>query len=381
MDAWNHLDAAAQLTHNDSSQTPAARWVGYLSYELGASLEDISTHERVSSAPDLYLARYAASITVDMKTKEVTITGDSEKNIENLVTQLRNSGTEQQSRYVPAPPPKNVWTYDQFEAAVHRAKEYISAGDVYQVNLSHRFESMLHDSKLKTAMNLYLRLRNKHEAPYGAFLHLAHTNKPISIASNSPEGFLEVDLRGRKPRIATWPLKGTRPSSGCENELRASEKDRAEHVMIVDLERNDFGRIAKTGTVSVSKLMDVVRLPTVLHLESRVEATPLDGLSLTDIFRACFPGGSITGAPKVRSMQVISELEGERRGVYCGAMGYIDFDGLRSRWSIPIRTALFEDQRISFRSGSGIVADSDTKAEWQETLDKAVAIMAAISEE
>lgn len=379
--AWPTIPTVKTDQGLDSSdQWPAAKWVGYLAYDLGATLETLPKTPRVNEAPDAYFARYPATITIDTKTKDALLTGDSANSIDRLIEWLRQPPVLTHISADLASGPESIWGLERFVHAVERAKEYIAAGDVYQVNLSHRFEASLRAISPETASDLYLKMRAKYSAPYGAFLSLVGTEKNTSILSNSPEGFLDIDLRPRPGRVATWPLKGTRPISGDSDELLQSTKDRAEHVMIVDLERNDLGRIARTGTVNVSKLMEVIRLPTVLHLESCVEAIPNDDVVLDDILRACFPGGSITGAPKVRAMQIISELEQEHRHVYCGALGYIDFDGYRSRWSIPIRTALMENERISFRSGSGIVSDSNPVAEWQETLDKSVALITAITD-
>ena len=242
------------------------------------------------------------------------------------------------------------------------------------MNLSHRFATRLADGV--RADDVYQRLRARHPAPYGAYLDAG----AVAVVSNSPEGLLEVDLRPGSRRVATWPLKGTRPRSADPEELRRSAKEQAEHVMIVDLERNDLGRIAVPGSVRVPQLLDVVAHSTVYHLESRVEATPRPGVDLVDILRATFPGGSITGAPKIRAMEIIADLERERRGVYCGALGYVGWDGLTSRWSIPIRTALVAQTgprrgELSLRVGGGIVADSDPALEYQETLVKARAFM------
>ena len=214
------------------------------------------------------------------------------------------------------------------------------------------------------------RERSRRSAPFGAYFDAGD----VQVISNSPECFLDVDL-GPERRVSTWPLKGTRAAGGDPNELADSIKDRAEHVMIVDLERNDLGRVAVPGTVVVSELMRVVRHPTVIHLESRIDAEPREGVTLTDILRATFPGGSITGAPKIRAMEIISELERSPRGIYCGAFGCIAWGGRRSRWSIPIRTAVLQGQRLSVRLGGGVVADSDARAEYEETLIKGQAFL------
>ena len=378
--AWDYLRRLPSGISNERPpQIPAAHWVGYLSYDVGGTLEALPTTIKVNDAPDVYLARYPATVTLNSATGDAQITGVDTDAIEHLIDRLRNCNTEIVTSPSALSHPESQWGYERYRSAVQTAQQYIAQGDVYQVNLSHRFETEFKSSTASSAADMYLRMRRAHSAPYGSFLALTQTSVPTSIVSNSPEGFLDIDLRSPQGRVATWPLKGTRPITGCPNELFGSAKDRAEHVMIVDLERNDLGRIARTGTVQVSKLMQIVQLPTVFHLESCVEAIPRDDVTLTEIFQACFPGGSITGAPKVRAMQIIAELEREHRSVYCGALGYLDFDSRRSRWAIPIRTAVVEGKRVSFRSGSGIVADSKASEEWQETLDKSVALAAAVS--
>lgn len=251
-----------------------------------------------------------------------------------------------------------------FLAAVQRAKEYIAAGDIYQVNLSRRFEAPVRESPAV----LYERLRAANPAPYAAYLDLGDAH----ILSSSPECFLR--LRGRE--VVTRPIKGTRPREADPGELMRSAKDQAELLMITDLERNDLGRVCEYGSVHVPELRRVETYATVHHLVATVAGRLREGVSHLECVRACFPGGSITGAPKIRAMEIIDELEPVARGVYCGAIGYFGPDGV-SEFNIAIRTAVVKGGRVYFHAGAGIVADSDPAAEHAEVMAKARGMMEA----
>ncbi|WP_346333143.1 anthranilate synthase component I family protein [Prosthecobacter sp. SYSU 5D2] len=263
----------------------------------------------------------------------------------------------------------------EFMAQVVRAQEYIRAGDIYQVNLSHPWQAAWPAGT--PFLPLYERLRRISPAPHAACLHLAGT----IILSTSPELFLK--LSGRT--IATHPIKGTRPrfphdadqDALSARELLASEKERAELLMITDLERNDLGQVCEYGSIQVPDLWRVESFAQVYHLVSTVTGTLRPEISHADAFRACFPGGSITGAPKRRAREIITELELHPRGLYTGAIGYFGFDG-ESQWNIAIRTAVQQGDAITFHAGSGIVADSIPEREWEETLHKASGILAAL---
>jgi para-aminobenzoate synthetase component 1 len=255
---------------------------------------------------------------------------------------------------------------------VRRTIDYIAAGDIFQANISQRLSSEIATSP----WTLYRRLRAINPAPFAAYLDCGD---PI-IVSASPERFLRVTGR----RVETRPIKGTRPRGRTPfddrrlaSELLASAKDRAEHVMIVDLERNDLGRVCKYGSVRVSELAALETYATVFHLTSTVNGRLLPGKTPVDLLRASFPGGSITGAPKVRAMEIIDELEPTTRGVYTGGIGYLSFTG-DVDLNIVIRTFVITGGRAYFQVGGGIVADSDPEAEYQETLDKAKALIEAL---
>jgi len=269
---------------------------------------------------------------------------------------------------------RSSFTHAGYLEAVARVREYIFAGDIFQSNLSQRFEAPL----TEPPWELYRRLRTRNAAPFAAFLDFPDA----VVLSASPERFLRVDVGGQ---VETRPIKGTRPRGvGPEHDgalglaLSESEKDRAENLMIVDLMRNDLSRVCAPGTVRVPELFTLERFATVHHLVSTVVGQLAPGRDALDLLRAAFPGGSITGAPKVRAMEIIAELEASERGVYCGAIGYWSVTGALDS-SIAIRTAVATADRIYFSAGGGIVADSDPEQEYRETLDKARGLIDALA--
>lgn len=253
----------------------------------------------------------------------------------------------------------------QYCRALEAVLEYITAGDIYQANISQRFATRF----VGNPWALYCRLRSRFPAPFGAYLQCG----PFQVLSNSPERFLLVEGN----RICTCPIKGTRPRGMTVEDdariighLRCDPKERAEHVMIVDLERNDLGRICRAGSVHVEQFETIETYNTLHHMVSTVAGILEEGTDPIDCLRATFPGGSITGAPKIRAMEVIDEVEPTARGLYTGAIGFIGFSGAMEL-NIAIRTAIVRDGRIYFQMGGGIVADSSPAREYEETLLKA----------
>jgi len=334
--------------------------VGYLAYELKRFVEELP--ELVLDdlgLPECYLCFYERIAAFDPQPIAAARSAV-----------LRHSPLERAADATPS-----NFRPQAYQRAVQRARDYIFAGDIYQVNLSQRFQLPLAGSPF----DAYLRLRRRNPAPFAAYINLPE----VQVLSASPERFLRFDPVSR--RVQTRPIKGTRPrgrtageDEALARELLDSEKDRAENVMIVDLERNDLGRVAKVGSVRVTELASLEAFPTVFHLTSTVEATLREDRDLVDLLLATFPGGSITGAPKIRAMEIIDELEPTARSVYTGAIGYIGFDGAMDL-SIVIRTILVREGTAYFQAGGGIVADSDPAMEYQETLHKARALSDALT--
>jgi para-aminobenzoate synthetase component 1 len=271
---------------------------------------------------------------------------------------------------------RSTFTHRGYLDAVTRVRDYIVAGDIFQANLSQRFEGPL----AEPTFELYCRLRGSNPAAFAAYLDFGD----LQVLSASPERFLRLDENRR--HVETRPIKGTRPrglgpmhDAALGRALSESDKDRAENVMIVDLLRNDLSRVCRPGTVRVPELFALEHHPTVHHLVSTVVGELEPGIGAVDLLRAAFPGGSITGAPKVRAMEIIAELEPTRRGVYCGSIGYFSTTGAMDT-SIVIRTYLALRGRVYFQAGGGIVADSDPELEYRETLDKARALIGALAQ-
>jgi anthranilate synthase component 1 len=261
---------------------------------------------------------------------------------------------------------------ERFLEMVRTAKEYIAAGDVYQVVLSQRFEAQI----TADPFTVYRALRHVNPSPYMYFLRMGK----VSIVGSSPEMLVRVE----GGMAQTHPIAGTRPRGKTDEEdtrlaeeLKRNEKERSEHVMLVDLGRNDLGRVSKFGTVRVPQFMGLEKYSHVMHLVSIVEGKLADDQDRLDALVACFPAGTVSGAPKVRAMEIIAELEPDRRGIYAGAVGYLDFAG-NLDFCITIRTLVITGDRAMVQAGAGIVADSNPSAEYQETQDKAKALIRAL---
>ncbi|HUT32971.1 MAG TPA: aminodeoxychorismate synthase component I [Planctomycetota bacterium] len=353
-------------------------FVGYLGYDLCHFVERLPRTARDDiGLPDMHFALYDHLVAYDHATGRwhgVSLAG--EEPIARLDALLSSVEDTESGAEFPASagPLRSNFTRDAYLAAVRRAKEYIAAGDIFQVNLSQRFETGL----AVPPAELYRRLRRANPAPFAAYLGLDAEGS--AVLSSSPERFLKVVGRG----VETRPIKGTRPrgqtpadDGRLAAELLASAKDSAELTMIVDLERNDLGRVCDYGSVAVTEHKAVEAYASVFHLVSTVEGRLHEGRDLVDLLKATFPGGSITGAPKIRAMEIIDELEPTQRSVYTGSIGYVGLDGTMDL-NIAIRTILVRDDWAYFQVGGGVVADSDPAAEYQETLDKGRRLFAAL---
>ena len=351
--------------------------VGFISYDYGRRLEripDEAADDR--EVPDIHFGLYDGVAALDHRTGVLHLIALGIRADEQVVIdQLCGIIASQPEPELSAPRASN-WTWNlsrsEFLASVDRVKDYIASGDVYQVNLSQRARCHYEGDSLQ----LYKALRSGNPAPYSGYVDTGD----LQVFSTSPEQFLRK--RGRS--IETRPIKGTRPRGLNPEEdirnaeaLRTSEKDRAELLMIVDLERNDLGRVAEFGSVYVEGLYHLEHYARVIHQTAQVKATLADDKDVFDCIEALFPGGSITGAPKVRAMEIIEELEPTRRGVYCGSVGYIGFDG-DAELNIAIRSLHLTGGCLDYQVGGGIVWDSDPESEYQETLDKGRAIRETI---
>ncbi|MGO2162136.1 MAG: aminodeoxychorismate synthase component I [Vibrio toranzoniae] len=347
--------------------------LGYFSYDLGRRVETLpSLAMRDIEAPDMAVGLYEWAIVVDHKLNTACVVG---QNIEShwnwLSEQQDKSQTEEFRLTTPWQSNMSEQGYaDKFDSV----QEYLLSGDCYQINLAQRFNAKYQGSEWLA----YDKLEQYNSAPFSGFIRLADS----AIISVSPERFLEL----KDNVIETKPIKGTRPRSDDHviddanaQDLANADKDQAENLMIVDLLRNDIGRVAKPGTVHVPKLFDIESFPAVHHLVSTIRADLDYQYSATDLLRACFPGGSITGAPKVRAMQIIEELEPHRRSAYCGSIGYISRNG-RMDTSITIRTLVAENNTLYAWAGGGVVFDSDCASEYQETLDKLSRILPVLED-
>ncbi|TCO74397.1 aminodeoxychorismate synthase component I [Marinisporobacter balticus] len=356
--------------------------VGYLGYDLCHHIEKLPrTAIDDINIPDCYFGLYDGVIIIDHVKNTVSIAAlgikDREKtiiaNIENIIKETEKTGVTLSIQKKNNPVTlKSNFEKEDYMKAINKIKDYIKAGDIYQANMTQRFECTLEESPFE----LYAKLREINPAPFASFIDFGEGQ----IVSSSPERFIQI----KENIIETRPIKGTRPRGNTHEEdmknreeLLSSEKDKAELLMIVDLERNDLGKISKTGSVKVTELFHLEAYPTVYHLVATVIGKMKDDLHIIDCIKSAFPGGSITGAPKIRAMEIIDALEPTQRNVYTGSIGYIGFNGSVDL-NIVIRTILCKDKKAYFQVGGGIVWDSDANLEYEETLHKAKALIKAL---
>jgi para-aminobenzoate synthetase component I len=366
--------------------------VGFLGYELGRHLEDVPhlTTDRLN-IPDMTFGFYDLVLAFDTETQRAWLLSSGLPHEDGAARRRhatqRADWTMRRMGATPRRPSADItplqWRRETGRAAhqagVARVLEYIAAGDIYQANFTTRF---LADAPTGLRpFDLYAKLRRGNPAPFAAYLGCGPR---LAVASASPERFVQLDSGGK---IESRPLKGTRPRGESATadatlaaDLAASVKDRAENLMIVDLLRNDISRVAQIGSVRVPALCAVESFPAVHHLVSAIEGRMCPGLGPVDLLRATFPGGSITGAPKIRAMEIIAELEAAPRGPYCGAIAWIGFDGAMDS-SIAIRTLTVTPEMIAAQAGGGIVADSNPVDEFEEMMVKVRPLLRALGEE
>jgi para-aminobenzoate synthetase component 1 len=393
IETWRRISARAPHTPNERAPgVPfAGGAVGYWAYDYGRRLEKLSTHAVDDlKLPDFVLGFYDVIGAYDHETQQTwLISSGLPLEGEAAVTRARERLEQFRARVLgpgraPAsyqrasehPQVHGTFNADTWRRAVLAVQDHIRRGDIFQANLAQRWQLEVPNS-IELAPALYDALTEVSPAPYAAYFDAGDH----AILSASPERFLA--LRGE--HVETRPIKGTRPRGATPQEderlaqeLLASEKDRAENVMIVDVLRNDLGRVCEAGTVNTPGVCELERFPQVFHLTSTVTARLREDKDAFDLLHACFPGGSITGAPKIRAMEVIESIEPVRRHVYTGAIGWVGWDG-DADWSVAIRTATATGSGVVFHAGGGITADSDPDAEYRETLDKAEGLRLAFS--
>jgi len=357
--------------------------IGYFAYDLARQFETLPTTAKDDEQlPEMAMGIYPAIVLVDHKARTTSLVSiNLSRHSKSRVTEWRDlieSALDESNQEMPferlesASLQQNLDRED-YQLRFDKVRQYTVDGDCYQVNLAKRFSTRVMGSAWLT----YCHLRTLSPAPYGAYMSFPFAQ----VLSNSPESFVQC----RSNRVKTSPIKGTRPRNhqnkqadkDSATELYYSAKDRAENVMIVDLMRNDLSKCCELGSVDVPELFAVHSFANVHHLISTITGTLKQGLHSLDLLQSCFPGGSITGAPKIRAMQIIEELEPHRRGLYCGAIGYVGVDGSLET-NIAIRTIVIKDQVARFSAGGGLVVDSNADEEYQEIIDKARMMTAAL---
>jgi len=354
--------------------------IGFLNYDFGRQLETLpSNAEEDISLPSAWFGIYGWALITDHLQQESWLIYDPELtrfNSSDLMDILEFGPEQTRESFTLSSPFKSNLTHDQYLERFGQLQEYIKSGDCYQVNFAQRFSAECQGD----SFDAFDKISRKIPTPFSAFFQLGQWD----VISHSPERFLELEGTSDHQKVTTKPIKGTRARGHDENsdeqlknELASSTKDRAENLMIVDLLRNDLSRVCAPFSVKVPKLFEIESYPNVHHLVSTVTGELADGQSATSLLAHSFPGGSITGAPKIRAMEIIDELEPHHRSLYCGSVVYISRHG-RMDSSITIRTLVRDQNTIHAWGGGGIVADSEAEAEYQETLTKITPLLRAI---
>ena len=391
--ALKSLTESLSAAPNPELPTLTAGLVGYMSYDAVSELEDIHLPSEAAGSPSAVFSLFGEIIAFDHWSQSATVVatsfipaGTSDADLEELyndaidrIDAVVDSGAEPDSEPLLSPVTTKAAVSDlgeptsaQYCEMVDKAKSYIKSGEIFQVVLSRRFPIQTSAEPL----DVYRVLRQTNPSPYMFYI----SNPEISIVGCSPEALVKV----KDMKVTTRPIAGTRPRGATDEqdqalaeELMADTKELAEHVMLVDLSRNDLGRVVEPGSLSVDEMMELERFSHVMHITSEVSGNLAPDVGSVDVLAATMPAGTVSGAPKVRAMQIISELEQSRRGPYAGVVGYFDFDG-NADTAIAIRTMFWTADATYCQAGAGIVADSDPSAEAQECFNKAKVILAAI---
>ncbi len=349
---------------------------GFFGYDLGRQIEKMPSLAKTdSSMPDMAIGLYDKVIAYDHAKGTANLLIHASDEAAALVQKSYIEKIVQEKAYIPALEKSSLnWTTrktnSQYCADIEKTIDYIYAGDIFQANISRRFQSRLPQNFDSYAH--YCHLRKINAAPFSTFMNFGD----LKLASASPERFLSVTNRS----VETRPIKGTLPVTQPATDLLNSEKDRAENAMIVDLLRNDLSKVCEDHSIDVTDLFGIETFEGLHHMVSTIKGTLRADQTPIDLLRACFPGGSITGAPKIRAMQIIEEIEPDRRGPYCGAMGYVGFDGTMDT-NIAIRTLVYNKDTVSLQTGGGITAESVPAKELDETLVKAQKLFESFREQ
>ena len=397
-DGWKILNFEEKVPSYNYSPHFWGGWVGYITYEASNSFENLPKRKSNElGLPDAYFMQVdrlfvydhsldklkyiiAANSNIDCSKYEEYI--NEIKNIwKNIETSLQTSSSKSDSEFIikalnhSSIKMQSNLSSNEYKNIVNKAKNYIGEGDIYQANLSQRFNTKFEGDPL----SLYLKLCKLNPAPFSGYLKFSD----FSIISSSPERLIKV--HGNK--LETRPIAGTRPRGdnpkkdiALTTELLLNEKERAEHLMLVDLERSDMGRVCKAGSINVTELMHLEQYSHVSHIVSNIEGQLRPDISIYELLKSLFPGGTITGCPKIRCMEIINELEPSSRGPYSGSFGYIGFNR-QLDFNILIRTIFIKRGEATFHVGAGIVADSDPDSEYAETLSKAAAMIEVLSDQ
>jgi anthranilate synthase component 1 len=369
-----------QRLQGEKADSPAIRCMIYAAYEAGNLIEQFPRPKTAAPGPVLWTLYPDYSLCFDPQEGKVFLAAREKVQLDRLLVMLEEVQCQhkQASTYSLPSAKTSATSAEAYKHAVGQVKEYITAGDVFQANIA-RFWHMPFAGKDLPA--LYASLRHVNPAPFSTFARIESDQGLLHLLSASPERLFRISSHGE---VDTRPIAGTRRRGQGENdealsaELLLSEKERAEHIMLVDLERNDLGRVCLPGTVEVDERMVIERYATVQHIVSNVRGKLADGKDVVDVFRAMFPGGTITGCPKIHCMEIIHELENNARGPYTGGLGYVAWDG-SADMNILIRTFWHFDNQLHWAAGAGIVADSDPDHELMETEHKAEGLLRALS--
>jgi para-aminobenzoate synthetase component 1 len=354
--------------------------LGYWGYDLARHWIKLpGNHKELATEPDMAVGIYDWAVVIDHRKQTARLVSqlrnpETEKKLPLILERLVKSETKSEAQFSVSGKINTKQTREEYGTSFQKIRDYLIEGDCYQVNLAHSFSAAAEGD----ALQAYLALREISPAPYAAFLNISD----VQILSVSPEKFLKLNNR----LVETKPIKGTRQRSEdivqddkLKEDLCSNEKDRAENLMIVDLLRNDLSKNCVAGSVVVNKLFALESYANVHHLVSTITGELRADQDALTLLKDCFPGGSITGAPKKRAMEIIEQLEPQRRGLYCGSIGYIGWDGNMDT-NIAIRTLIYSAGKIQFSVGGGIVADSNEAGEYQETLDKAAGMIKMLTQ-